>query len=106
MLFKMLFTPPPTPPPQNRDSERAGASERTRTLELTHAKEEAAKMAAELARVKAQLEKEKKKGTPVPPPPPPPPPPQPPRRKQPAAVSRRRQVKNVNYVIFIFMSYH
>ena len=59
MLFKMLFTPPPTPPPQNRDSERAGASERTRTLELTHAKEEAAKMAAELARV--QRGKEKKK---------------------------------------------
>jgi hypothetical protein len=104
----------PTPPaaktpPRERErdrSDRAG-SERARTLELNQARDEAAKVSAELARVKALLEKEKKKNLHVPPPqaptPPSPPPPPQPRPRQPAAVSRRRQVRNV---ISIFMTYH
>ena len=99
-------TPPAERPPPRDRSDRAG-SERARTLELNQARDEAAQVSAELARIKALLEKEKKKNSHVPPPqappPPPPPPPPQPRPRQPAAVSRRRQVRNV---ISIFMTYH
>jgi hypothetical protein len=77
-------------PPASPDRPRSSASERAKTLELNQAKDAAAKATAELERLKAQLEREKKKTAALHAAPPPPS--QRKKIKPTAAMSRSRQV--------------